>query len=134
MKTVDRWRRSRTAVHKIAYHIIWCPKYRRSVLTDGIDTRLKELLSEKSTSLGCEIVTMEVMPDHVHLFVNVPPTIAPQFLIQQLKGHSAHILRSEFPHLKTRLPNLWTRSYFIESVGVLSEESVKKYIENQKDI
>ena len=133
MKTKDRWKRSRTSVHRLSYHIIWCPKYRRNVLVGGIDERLKELILQRTKELECEIVAMEVMPDHVHLFLQTPPTIGVHFLIQQLKGYTAHVLRSEYPSLKSRLPNLWTRSYYVESVGCVSEEGIRNYIENQKN-
>ena len=73
------------------------------------------------------------MPDHVHLFVKTKPTIAPHFLIQQIKGLSSRILRTEFKELKSKLPNMWTRSYYIESVGHISENTIKKYIQEQKN-
>jgi putative transposase len=133
MKSKDRWTNSRTSVYNIGYHLIWCPKYRRKVLKNNIELRLKELLLEKANELNCTIEQMEVMPDHVHVFIKTPPTLAPHFIVQQLKGYSARILREEFPELKTKLPNMWTRSYFIESVGHISEDTVKKYIEEQKN-
>jgi putative transposase len=102
-------------------------------LKNNIELRLKELLLEKANELNCTIEQMEVMPDHVHVFIKTPPTLAPHFIVQQLKGYSARILREEFPELKTKLPNMWTRSYFIESVGHISEDTVKKYIEEQKN-
>ncbi len=129
-----RWRKSRSATYNLAYHLIWCPKYRRKVLINGIDIRLKELLNEKAIELGVVIENMEVMPDHVHLFVKCEPSDAPQFLVGQFKGYSSRILREEFPELKSKLPTLWTRSYFAESVGHISEATIKKYIEEQKNI
>lgn len=77
---------------------------------------------------------MEVMPDHVHLFVKSKPTYAVHFVVNQLKGYTSFKLREEFPELKSRLPTLWTRSYFVESVGHISEDTVKRYIENQKKV
>ena len=133
MKSKDRWTKSKSAVYNLGYHLIWCPKYRRPVLVDGVDSRLKELLSEKAAELECDILSMEVMPDHVHLFIKTPPTIGVHFLIQQLKGYSARNLRNEFPFLRSRLPNMWTRSYFAESVGCISEDTVRRYIDNQKN-
>lgn len=133
MQTKDRWKRSNTVVYNLGYHIIWCPKYRRKVLIDGVDKRLEELIRTKCNELLCDVCSLEIMPDHVHLFVKTPPTIGVHFLIQQIKGNSAHVLRNEFPELKSKLPNLWTRSYFVESVGCISEESIIKYIENQKN-
>lgn len=133
MKTKDRWANSKTSVYNLAYHIIWCPKYRRKVLVDNVEKRLKELIHEKANELKCKIETLEVMPDHVHIFIKTPPTIGVHFLIQQLKGSTARKLRQEFHSLKTRLPNMWTRSYYVESVGHISENTVKKYIEEQKN-
>lgn len=133
MKSKDRWVNSKTAVYNLGYHIIWCPKYRRKVLVGEVETELKRLLYIKADELQCEIITLEVMPDHVHLFVKTPPTIGVHFLIQQLKGMTARELRKKFQSLKTRLPNMWTRSYYAESVGHISEETIRKYIEEQKN-
>jgi putative transposase len=128
-----RWTHSNTTVHNVGYHIIWCPKYRRKVLVDGVDIRLKEILKNKSEQIGCTIEKMEVMSDHVHIFIKSKPTLAPHYIVRQLKGHSSRILRKEFPSLKSRLPTLWTRSYYVESVGHISERTIKKYIEDQKN-
>lgn len=131
--TNERWTTSNKAVYNIGYHLIWCPKYRRKVLVNAVETRLKELLIAKAAELGLTIETMEVMPDHVHLFIKSPPTLAPHFIVQQLKGYTSYQLRKEFPTLKSRLPTLWTRSYYCESIGHISEEIVKRYIEDQKN-
>lgn len=127
-----RWKKSNTSVFDLGYHLIWCPKYRRKVLVDGKDLRLKRIFLEKASSMGWEIKTMEVMSDHVHLFIKADPTASPHWIVQQLKGHSSRVMREEFPDLKSKLPTLWTRSYFCSSVGHISESSVKKYIEQQK--
>ena len=129
----NRWKSSRQAVYNIGYHLIWCPQYRSKVLTPPIDHRLKELLLEKSQKRGTVIEKMEIMPDHVHLFVKAPPTHPPHYLVQQFKGYTSRMLRQEFPGLKSRLPTLWTRSYYCESVGHLSEATVKRYLEEQKN-
>lgn len=128
-----RWTTSNKAVYNVAYHLIWCPKYRRKVLINGIDERLKELLKEKADNIGVSIEKMEVMPDHVHIFVKSSPVDSPHWIVQQLKGYTSKILRSEFQELRSKLPTLWTRSYFCESVGHISEKTVKQYIENQKN-
>ena len=133
MKSKDRWTRSATAVCNLGYHIIWCPKYRRGVLIGKIAERLEEIVNEKADELNCNVVSLEIMPDHVHLFIKVPPTIAVHFLIQQIKGRSARVLRDEFPSLRSKLPCMWTRSYYAESVGCISEETVVRYIESQKN-
>lgn len=121
-----------TSVVNINYHIIWCPKYRRKVLVDGVDARLKEVLVQIAEESGCTIETMEVMPDYIHIFLKGTPTIPIHLIVKNLKGKSSRILRTEFPHLKRRLPCLWTRSYYCETIGCINEETIKRYIENQK--
>ena len=128
-----RWTTSQTAVYNIGYHLIWCPKYRRKVLVGQIVARLNQLLYEKAEDIGVTIETLEVMPDHLHLFVKASPVDSPHFIVQQLKGYTSRILRSEFKTLKSRLPTLWTRSYYCESVGNISQETVQRYLENQKN-
>ena len=127
-----RYRRTAGAVFNLHLHLVWCPKYRRSVLFGDVETRLKELIGQKAQELGVEIEALEVMPDHVHLFVAVPPTDAPQFFANQFKGFTSRILREEFPHLKSALPSLWSRSYYVGSAGHVSAEVIKKYIAEQK--
>lgn len=127
-----RWTTSHKAVYNIGYHLIWCPKYRRKVLVGDVADRLRELLCAKAEALGCHVETLEIMPDHVHLFLKSSPIHAPHYLVQQLKGATSHTLRDEFPALKTRLPTLWTRSYYCESIGHISEETIRRYIEEQK--
>jgi len=129
----ERWKHSNTTVYNIGFHLIWCPKYRRNVLENEIEARLKELLRDKAEEIGVTIEKMEVMPDHVHLFVKATPTMSPHWIVQQLKGYTSRILRQEYSELRTRLPTLWTRSYYCESVGHISEATIKKYIEEQKN-
>jgi putative transposase len=119
-------------VFSLKYHIVWCPKYHRPVLVKPVDVRLKALLLQKAGELGLTIHTMEVMPDHVHLFVEGSPTICVAEIVNGLKGFTSHALREEFPFLKSRLPTLWSRSYYTGSVGSVSEAVVRKYIEGQK--
>lgn len=101
-------------------------------MVGNVADRLKALFVKKATEIGVEIVSIEIMPDHVHLFIKASPVDSPHWIVQQLKGYSSRVLRSEFPSLKSRLPSLWTRSYYIESVGHISEKTVLKYIEEQK--
>lgn len=128
-----RWKRSITTVYNIGYHLIWCPKYRRKALVGEVAERLKELLLQKAEEIEVEIAQMEIMPDHVHLFVKTTPANSPHFIVRQLKGYTSRVLRQEFPSLKSRLPSLWTRSYYCESVGHISGETIRKYIEEQKN-
>ena len=121
-------------VYKNQFHVIFCPKYRRPVLVDGVDVRLKEILLEKAAELDVRILSMEIMPDHVHLFISFDPRLMLHKIIKILKGASARILREEFPSLKSRLPSMWTRSYFSCSVGHIGEAAVRRYIEEQKNV
>lgn len=114
------------------YHIIFCPKYRRKILTDGIDTRLKELIGEYCKKKNIDILGMEVMPDHVHLLLDCPLDMSPINVVKGIKQQSAIKLKKEFPTINRRLPNLWTRSAFVCTVGSISLDVVKKYIEEQK--
>lgn len=128
-----RWTHSNKSVYNIGYHLIWCPKYRRSVLIGEVRDKLILLLKIKSEEIGLEIVQIEVMPDHVHLFVKASPIDSPHFIVQQLKGYTSHELRGEFAHLRSKLPTLWTRSYYCESVGHISKAAITKYIKEQKN-
>jgi putative transposase len=127
----QRWTHSNTAIFNIGYHLIWCPKYRRKVLVGTVENRLKELLYTKAQEIGTQISQMEVMPDHLHIFVKSTPVNSPHYIVQQLKGYTSRVLRQEFKNL-LKLPSLWTRSYYCESVGHISEATVRKYIEEQK--
>ena len=128
-----RWKKSKSAVYNLSYHIIWTPKYRRSFLVNNVDVRLKELMLEKAKEHNWDIKSLEVMPDHVHLFISVSPLDAPHYIVQQMKGYTSFTLRDEFPELKSKLPTLWTRGYYVESVGHISEETIIKYIKDQKN-
>lgn len=129
-----KYKSNRNITYSCKYHIVWCPKYRRSVLISGVDVRLKELLIEKCAEHQAEIIELEVMPDHVHLLVEVDPQFGIHRLVKQIKGYSSRILRQEFPWLRSRIPTLWTNSYFVSTVGGSPLEAIKKYIENQKDV
>ena len=120
-------------VYKNQYHIIFCPKYRRKVLINGIDERLKEILYDIAEEIDVEIKALEVMPDHVHMFIEFDPRINLHNVVKRLKGRSSHILREEYPSLKKKLPSLWTRSYFSCTIGHISEETIKQYVESQKN-
>lgn len=121
-------------VYSCQYHIVFCPKYRRKVLVSGVDERLKQLIYEKQSAYGYEVIEIEVMADHVHLLISCDPRFAPADIVGKIKGYTAHQLRIEFPWLKSRLPSLWTRSKFISTCGAVSIEIVKQYIENQKNV
>jgi len=128
-----RYQSSNTCVYNIGYHLIWCPKYRRKVLIDNIEARLKELLNEKAKQINISIEKLEIMPDHVHLFIKASAVISPHKIVQQFKGYTSRRLREEFRILRTKIPTLWTRSYYCETIGHISEKTIKKYIEEQND-
>jgi putative transposase len=129
---VTRYAKNFNAVFSLKFHLVWCPKYRRPVLVDTVAERLKELLLEKSAELGLTIHTLGVMPDHVHLFVEADPTYSVSEITNRLKGYTSHVLRSEFRELRSKLPTLWSRSYYAGTVGHVSEATVRRYIEAQK--
>lgn len=126
------YKSNRNIVYSCKYHIVWCPKYRRKVLVGDVEVRLKELLLECAEKMHADILEMEVMPDHIHLLLEVDPQTGVHKVVRRMKGYSARILRSEFHHLTTKLPTLWTNSYFISTVGGAPLDAVKHYIENQK--
>ena len=121
-----------TSVHFMNYHFVWCPKYRRKVIVSDVESRLQDIIEDAAMENGREIIALETMPDHVHLFIKTVPTIAPNNVIARIKGRSSRILRDEFPSLKRRLPTLWTRSYFVSTHGHVSSETIKRYVEEQK--
>ena len=127
-----RYARNAGAVFSLKYHIVWCPKYRRPVLVDRVETRLKELVCEIATTRDMTIHALEVMPDHVHAFIESDPRWAPAEIATKFKAVTSRVLRAEFPALRSRLPTLWSRSYFIASVGAVSEATIRRYIEAQK--
>lgn len=128
------YKSNKNVVYSCKYHIVWCPKYRRKVLIEGVDVRLKEILLEVATEFGSELIEMEVMPDHVHLLIECDPQFGIAKLIRYMKGRSSRYLRQEFPWLKSRLPTLGTNSYFIATVGGAPIAVIKQYIENQKNV
>jgi putative transposase len=116
-----------------AFDVVWCPKYRRRVLGGRIEARLKELIREVIEEKGAWLVEMEVMPDHVRLLVEVDPQYGIHRLVKAVKGRSSRVLRAEFPSLTSKLPTLWTNSYFVASVGGAPLDVVKRYVESQKN-
>jgi putative transposase len=127
-----RYAKNAGAVFSLKYHIVWCPKYRRKVLVAPIDRRLKMLLKQKAEEIALTLHLIEVMPDHVHVFIEGPPTLCIAEIVNRLKGYTSRMLREEYPVLRSRLPTLWSRSYYAGAVGSVSEAVIRKYIENQK--
>lgn len=132
MNKLQDYQTTNHVVYSCKYHVIWCPKYRRPVLANGIDARLKEILSNIAEEHKAVILEMEVIPDHVHLLLDIHPQLGVHLLIKAMKGVSSRQLRQEFPDLCKRLPTLWSHSYFITTVGGAPLEVIKQYIESQK--
>ena len=127
------YKASSRVVDSCKYHVSWCPKYRRPVLANGVDDRLKAIVYEVASETVADVLELEVMPDHVHLLVEVSPQFGISRLVRLIKGRSARLLRLEFPRLRA-LPSLGTGSAFISTVGGAPLAVVKRYIENQKDV
>jgi len=104
------------------------------VLVGTVEQRLKQIISDVAVKYQSEIQEMEVMPDHVRLVVEIDPQYGIHRLVRQMKGVSSHTLRREFQHLRTRLPTLWTNSYFVATVGGAPLAVLKQYVENQKHV
>jgi putative transposase len=127
-----RYAKNAGAVFSLKYHVVWCPKYRRPVLTDRVEKRLAELVHEAAALRDMKIHALEVMADRVHLFIETDPRWAPAEFVGKIKANTSRVLREEFPHLRSRLPTLWSRSYFCATVGAVSEAAIRRYIEAQK--
>ena len=129
-----KYKSNNNVVYSCRYHVVFCPKYRRSVLVDGVDERLKEIALEVADEMGFDIIEMEVMPDHVHMLLEAGPQLGIHRAVKRIKGRTSHDLRAEFPWLKTRIPTLWTNSCFVSTVGGAPLAIVRQYIENQKNV
>lgn len=125
-----QFKHSRNKVFLINYHLIWCPKRRKKVLVGDIKIRLEQIITEVAKEKNIEILALEIMPDHLHLFVSSHPNILIHNLIKAFKGRSSNLLRKEYPEL-LKLPSLWTHSYFVSTAGNVSSDTIKKYIQEQ---
>lgn len=127
-----KYKNNNNIVYSCKYHVVWCPKYRRKVLTGELASRLKELLLSYADEMSVDILEMEIMPDHIHLLLEVDPQLGIHKAVKRLKGYTSKVLRKEFPELNSKLPSMWTNSYFVSTVGGASLDAIKEYIQNQK--
>lgn len=149
MRRTDKVKHNNNVTYRCHYHVVWCPKYRRKVITsldptlhnppiDGdpgpVDERLKQIIRDVCDETGSELLELETMPNHVHLLVDCDPQYGINRLIRLIKGRTSRYLRREFPSLKRRIPTLWTNSYFVATVGGAPLTIVKQYIENQRNV
>ena len=126
------YKNNNDVVYSCKYHVVWCPKYRRKVLVGDVETRFKELVQVVCEELNIDLLEMEVMPDHVHLLLEVDPQFGIHKAVKAIKGRTSRVLRSEFRHLTTKIPTLWTNSYLVSTVGGAPLAVIKQYIESQK--
>ena len=131
---VDYWTGSHTK-HRLLYHFVFIPKYRKRVLSSKVQQRIIELFTECCQANGWMIAQLEMMSDHVHLLIQLTTTDSPAKAMKYLKGGSSRVIREEFPHLKAFLwgKNFWARGYFVESIGSKDEFTLKKYLNQQSD-
>ena len=125
------YRQTNTTVSLVNYHFIWIPRRRRKVLVGDVKKRVTELIYEKALELECKVISLAIEPEHIHLFLNCPPDLAPKQIMHRIKGYSSYVLRKEFPHLK-KMPSMWTRSYFVSTAGNVSSSTIEKYIAAQR--
>ena len=135
MIKVTNYRKGGHTVFDIKFHLVWITKYRYKILKGSIGKRLIELLKQGCEAKDIVIVKGHVSPDHVHMLVSVPPSLSVSDVAKYLKGRSSHLLQDEFPELKKKYwgQHLWARGYFCATVGTVTEEMIKQYIENHKD-
>lgn len=127
---------NRNCVYQTAYHVVWCPKYRQALLTGAVAKALGDMLDAICSENGWPVIAKEIQPDHIHLFLTIPPAIAVANAVKVLKGTTARKLFVQFPKLKERLWNahLWSPSYYVGSSGNVSAETIQRYIERVEHI
>ena len=131
---LEGYKSNNKVVYSNKYHVVWCPKYRRKVLEGQIAKRCEQILRQTAKKYRAEVMALKIMPDHVHLLVEIDPQFGIHRLVKNLKGVSSHQLRKEFASLVSRLPTLWTNSYFVSTVGGAPRSVIKQYVENQKNV
>lgn len=128
----NKYRRTKTTVSLINYHFVFCPRYRRKIFDiPNVETRFKEIAKNICDELEIKIIAIECDRDYTHMFLNCPPMLSPSNIMNKIKGVSSRIIRNEFEEL-SKMPSLWTRSYFVSTAGNVSSETIKEYVENQK--
>lgn len=133
MGVLDEIRSNNNVVYRCTYRVVWCSKYRRKVIEGDVDIRLQQIIREVCAERDAPLIELETMPDHVHLLVSCDPQYGIHRLVKQIKGRSSRLLRQEFPQVRSRIPTLWTNSYFVATVGGATLEIVKQYVANQRN-
>ena len=128
------YQRDEHRVHLIMYHLIWCPKRRKAILTGTLKERCQQLISEKCQEKGWDILTLAIQPDHIHIFLRAWPSDSAAEIVKELKGSTSFHLRKEFKPILSKLPSTWTRSYFASTAGAVSAEIIQQYLAAQKGV
>ena len=123
---------NKNIVYHCLFHVIFCTKWRRKIIEGDIEDRFKQIAESVALELAFDIKEMKCMPDHVHLLINVDPQFGIHRAVKRIKGRTSKLLREEFPSIPSRIPTLWTNSYFVSTVGELDEKAITTYIQNQK--
>jgi putative transposase len=131
---LEGYKSNLNVMYSSKYHVVWTPKYRRSVLVGDVAARCESVIRQVAEKYKAEVIALEIMPDHVHVLVEIDPQFGIHRLVKNMKGVSSHTLRNEFRTLKSKLPTLWTNSYFVSTVGGSPLEVIKQYVENQKNV
>ena len=128
------YQRDEHRVHLIVYHLIWCPRRRKAILIGKVKDRCQQLIEDKCKDQGWLMLALAIQPDHIHVFVRVWPSDSATDVVKALKGVTSFHLRKEFREVTSKLPSLWTRSYFASTAGNVSKETIQHYIEAQKGL
>ena len=131
----EKTRKTSHSVYNINYHIVFCPKYRNAIFTGELEYEISKLFKRIAYDYGFEVLEQEIMPDHIHLFISAPPTIAPTEIVKILKSVSANTLFKAFPNLKKSRfwgSGLWSKGYYVGTAGAVSSEIIVRYIQDQK--
>lgn len=136
MKQASRYWTGAHTKHRMLYHIVWIPKYRKRVLQGEIAKRINELLFECADVNGWHIEELNVQPDHVHMLVQLRPDTSVSEVVNRFKGKSSYLIRKEFSQFKEffwwkKTDSFWGEGFFVETVGQISEEKIREYIQNQ---
>ena len=128
-------KKTRYSIYNLNYHLVWIPKYRRKLFFGKIELRLGEIIREACIRNDISILGLQIMSDHIHLFISAPPRWSPSEMVNIIKGYSSRKMRQEFPELRKKIKDkLWTRTYFVGSAGIVTSKTIKKYIQEQKNI
>jgi putative transposase len=131
---LEGYKSNNNVVYSSKYHVVWTPKYRRPVLIGEVAKRCQALIRQAAAKYDAEIITLAILPDHVHLLCEVDPQLGIHRLVKNIKGVSSHFLRKEFPALRSRLPTLWTNSYLVSTVAGAPLAVIQQFVEKQKNV